>query len=114
MNGAGAAQRHAATELRAGQAQHVAQNPEQRRVAVRVNGVLLPVDAYRGRHARLPRFVIPRLGSDEQSSALEGAVNVTKAAFLQIVQTGGGNRGGRIHPTILRTESLATSRGNKA
>ena len=39
MHGAGAAQRHAAAELRAGHAEHVAQHPEQRRVAVDIDAV---------------------------------------------------------------------------
>src|SRR3954451_17280779 len=34
MHGAGATQRHAAAELRAGHAEHVAQNPQQRRVTI--------------------------------------------------------------------------------
>ena len=37
MYRAGAAQRHAAAELRAGHAQHVAQNPQERRVAVDID-----------------------------------------------------------------------------
>ena len=44
MHGAGAAQRHAAAELRAGHAEHVAQHPEQRRVAVDIDAVSLAVD----------------------------------------------------------------------
>ena len=44
MHGAGAAQRHAAAELRAGHAEHVAQHPQQRRVAVDIDAVRLSVD----------------------------------------------------------------------
>jgi hypothetical protein len=44
MHGAGAAQRYAAAELRAGHPQHVAQYPEQRRVTVDIDGVWIPVD----------------------------------------------------------------------
>jgi hypothetical protein len=36
MHGASATQRHAATELRAGHAEYVAQNPEQWRVAINI------------------------------------------------------------------------------
>ena len=39
VDGAGAAQRHAAAELGAGHAQHVAQHPEERRVAVDIDVV---------------------------------------------------------------------------
>src|SRR6516162_10839811 len=42
MHGAGAAERHAAAELRAGHAEHVAQYPEKRRVAVDIDR---PIDA---------------------------------------------------------------------
>ena len=44
MHRAGAAERHAAAELRAGHAQHVAQHPEQRRVAVDIDAVRAAVD----------------------------------------------------------------------
>ena len=44
MHGAGAAERHAAAELRAGQAEHVAQHPEEWRVAVNIDAVCVPVD----------------------------------------------------------------------
>src|SRR3954447_1324800 len=37
MHGAGATQRHAAAELRAGHAEHVAEHPQQRRVAIDVD-----------------------------------------------------------------------------
>ena len=41
MHRAGAAQRHAAAELRAGHAEHVAQHPQQRRVAVDIDGMTM-------------------------------------------------------------------------
>ncbi|MNF73831.1 hypothetical protein D3C84_558450 [compost metagenome] len=44
MHGAGAAERHAAAELGAGHAQHVAQDPKQRRVGVDVDAVLSAID----------------------------------------------------------------------
>src|SRR5439155_26692752 len=44
MHGARAAQRHAAAELRAGHAKHVAQDPEQRRVAIDIDAVCVAVD----------------------------------------------------------------------
>src|SRR6266436_2662862 len=44
MHGAGAAERHAAAELRAGHAEHVAQHPKQGRVAVDIDGVRGSVD----------------------------------------------------------------------
>ena len=44
MHGASATQRHAAAELRAGHAQHVAQHPKKWRVAVDVNAMRLTVD----------------------------------------------------------------------
>jgi hypothetical protein len=44
MHGAGAAQRHAAAELRAGHAEHVAQHPQERRIAVDIDAVCVPVD----------------------------------------------------------------------
>jgi hypothetical protein len=44
MHGAGAAQRHAAAELGAGHAQHVAQHPEERRVAVHIYALCVPID----------------------------------------------------------------------
>ena len=44
MHGASAAQCHAAAELRAGHAQHVAQHPKQRRVAVDIDAMRLTVD----------------------------------------------------------------------
>jgi hypothetical protein len=43
MHSTGAAQRHAAAELRAGHAQHVAQHPEERRVVVDIDAVCVPV-----------------------------------------------------------------------
>ena len=44
MHGAGAAERHAAAELRAGHAEHVAQHPEEWRVAVNIDAMCVPVD----------------------------------------------------------------------
>src|SRR5262249_53003343 len=44
MHSARAAQRHPAAKLRAGQAEHVAQHPQQRCVAVDINAVYGPVD----------------------------------------------------------------------
>src|SRR5215831_1746724 len=44
MHRAGATQRHAAAELRARHAEHVAQHPEQRRVAVDIDAVRAAVD----------------------------------------------------------------------
>ena len=40
MDRTGAAQCHAAAELRAGHAQHVAQHPEQRRIAVDIDDAM--------------------------------------------------------------------------
>jgi hypothetical protein len=45
MHGAGAAQRHAATELRASHAQDIAQHPEEWGVAVDIDAVGVAVDA---------------------------------------------------------------------
>src|SRR5215468_3889996 len=50
MYGAGAAQGHAAAELRAGHAENVAQHPEQRRIAVDINLVGVSVDFNAKRH----------------------------------------------------------------
>src|SRR5262249_24377068 len=50
MYRAGAAQRHAAAEFCAGQAEHVAQHPEQRRVAVDIDAVRVAVDFNGERH----------------------------------------------------------------
>jgi hypothetical protein len=44
MHGASAAERLAAAELRARHAQHVAQDPEERRVAVHIDAAYGPVD----------------------------------------------------------------------
>jgi hypothetical protein len=44
MHGAGAAQRPAATEFRAGHAEHVAQHPKQRGVPVDIGLVIVAVD----------------------------------------------------------------------
>src|SRR5262245_40703230 len=43
MHGAGAAEGHAADELRAGHAEHIAQHPQERRVAVDINLALSSV-----------------------------------------------------------------------
>src|SRR5262249_12029877 len=82
MHGARAAQRHAATELGAGHAEHVAQHPQERRVAVDVDAVRSAVDFDPESHrslllaakivtcrsaqtsAPLPKFVIHRSTSD--------------------------------------------------
>ena len=56
MDRAGAAQRHAATELRAGHAQHIAQHPEERRVVVDIDAVRLPVDSDGEGHGVLSLF----------------------------------------------------------
>src|SRR5215475_11259664 len=44
MHSAGAAQRHAASELRPGHAEHIAQDPEQRRIAIHIDAVCGSVD----------------------------------------------------------------------
>src|SRR5262249_17989229 len=44
MHRASAAQRHATPEFRAGQTEHIAQDPEQRRVAVNIHTVCLRID----------------------------------------------------------------------
>src|SRR5262249_24291850 len=44
MHGAGAAQRHAAAEFRPGHAEHVAEHPEQRRIAVHVDAARTSID----------------------------------------------------------------------
>src|SRR5208282_1353020 len=44
MHGARTAERHATAEFRAGHAEHVAQHPEERRVAVDIDAVCVPVD----------------------------------------------------------------------
>ena len=44
MHRAGAAERQPAAELCAGHAEHVAQHPEERRVAVDIDGVCVSVD----------------------------------------------------------------------
>jgi hypothetical protein len=44
MHGAGAAERHATAELRAGHAEHVAQHPEERCVAVDIDTMRGSVD----------------------------------------------------------------------
>src|SRR5271165_6913366 len=56
MNSAGAAERHAAAELRAGQAQHVAQHPKERRVGVHIDGPIDAVDPNRDGHVCLRLF----------------------------------------------------------
>src|SRR5258707_3406135 len=50
MHGASAAQRHSATEFRARHAEHVAQNPKKRRVAIDVDGMAHAVDVDRVWH----------------------------------------------------------------
>ena len=62
MHGAGAAQRHAAAELRAGHAEHVAQHPEQRRVAVDIDAVCSPVD-FDGEGHGAPSFLSMAINS---------------------------------------------------
>jgi hypothetical protein len=44
MDGAGAAERHAAAEFRAGHTQHVAEHPQERRVAVDVDRAIGSID----------------------------------------------------------------------
>ena len=53
MHGAGAAQTHAAAVLGPGEVQDVAQDPEKRRVALRIHRVLRPVDLDRVAHGTL-------------------------------------------------------------
>ena len=53
MHGAGAAQGHAAAELGAGHAEHVAQHPQQRRVAVDIDLMRCAVDLQRESHGCL-------------------------------------------------------------
>jgi hypothetical protein len=53
MHRAGAAERHTAAELSAGHAQHVAQRPEERRVAVNIEAVRVTVDLNREGHGYL-------------------------------------------------------------
>src|SRR5258705_12967706 len=61
MHGAGAAERHAAAELRAGHAEYVAQHPEERRVAVDIDHPIDAVDLNCGGHSYLHaiRYAIP-------------------------------------------------------
>src|SRR5262249_54709759 len=54
MHRAGAAQGHAATELRAGHAEHVAQHPKERRVAVHVYALCIPIDFNGEGHGATP------------------------------------------------------------
>ena len=54
MHGASAAQRHAAAELRASHTEHVAQHPEQRRIAIDIDGPIDAVDLNRGGHIENP------------------------------------------------------------
>jgi hypothetical protein len=54
MHSAGAAERHAAAELRAGHAEHVTQHSEKRRVAVDIDGVIHAVDLNRRSHIESP------------------------------------------------------------
>src|ERR1051326_8638721 len=53
VHGAGPAQRHTAAEFRAGHAEHVAEHPEQRRVAIDVDAVRSPIDLDGEGHGRL-------------------------------------------------------------
>src|SRR5215510_10403600 len=53
MHRAGAAQRHAAAEFRAGHAEHVAQHPEERGIAVDIDAVRAAVDFDSERHGLL-------------------------------------------------------------
>ena len=57
MHGAGAAERHAAAELRAGHAEHVAQHPEKWRVAVDIDALPAAVDFDGGGHGVLSRCI---------------------------------------------------------
>src|SRR5260221_3431906 len=53
MHSAGAAERHAAAELRAGHAEHVAQHPQERDVTVDIDRAIDAVDLNRGGHSYL-------------------------------------------------------------
>src|SRR5512132_2392742 len=53
MDGAGAAERHPAAELRAGHAEHVAQHPQERGVTVDIDGPSEAVDLDCGGHSSL-------------------------------------------------------------
>jgi hypothetical protein len=53
MHGARPAQRDSAAELRAGHAEHVAQHPQEWRVAIDIDAVRLTVDFYSEDHASL-------------------------------------------------------------
>jgi hypothetical protein len=54
MHRAGPAERHAAAEFRTRHAEHIAQHPEQRRIAVDIDGMNAPDDLYGIRHGPLP------------------------------------------------------------
>src|SRR6266550_4530751 len=54
MHGAGAAERHAAAELRAGHAEHVAQYPQERSVAINIDRPIDAVDLDCGCHGSPP------------------------------------------------------------
>src|SRR5712671_2484295 len=64
MHGAGAAERHAAAELRAGHAEHIAQHPQERGVAVNIDRPIDAVDLDRGGH----RYLHTIRGSDAKTS----------------------------------------------
>src|SRR6266496_901520 len=62
VHGAGAAKRGAAAEFRAGHSQHVAKNPEQRRVVVDIDAASSAVDCQRMRHLSLLIMGLPSVG----------------------------------------------------
>src|SRR5271165_2910803 len=66
MHGAGAAERHAATELRAGHAQAVAQHPKERSVAVDIDAVRATVDFDGERHGCFSPVWVPALCEELQ------------------------------------------------
>ena len=68
MHRAGAAQRHAAAEFRAGHAEHVAQHPEERRVAVDIDAVRSSVDFDREGHGA-PDLLSDQMCADQLSAA---------------------------------------------
>ncbi len=53
LDSAGAAERHPAAELRAGHSEHIAQYPEQRRVAIDIDGAIDTIDFDLERHGYL-------------------------------------------------------------
>ena len=58
--GAGAAERHAAAELRAGHAEHVALHPQERSVAVNIDRPIDAVDLDCGGHSYLQAIRVDR------------------------------------------------------